>query len=96
MTPTYNVIGFVEEADYPRFRQVVSDPEAFPVSYAEWLKRYRNMLGQAKATGIPVLEVRLDPQELADWCAQQGAPVNIVMRGAFNAFKMSAVNDGRS
>lgn len=87
MTPTLNVLGFVAEADYAKFLQVVADPQDFPPTHAAFNARYQQVLGMAKATGLPVVELTIDPQELAAWCATQGMPVNRLARQAFNAWK---------
>lgn len=67
MAPTMNVLGFIAEADYAKFLQVVADPQDFPPTHAAFIARYQQVLGMAKANGHPVVELDIDPQELAAW-----------------------------
>ncbi len=87
MPPVSVVIGFIKEADYPLFRRIVADPEGFPESYASWLKHFQHLVQKAQAGGHPVVELAIDPRELADWCSAQGLRVNAGARHMFNVHK---------
>lgn len=89
---TLSAIGYVVESDYSEFLKIIADPDGYPSSYADYQRQYQAVLQRAQAAGAPVLEVRLVPKELADWCASQGRSVNAMGRTAFGALKASELS----
>lgn len=80
------LIGVVPETKYSRFLQVVTDPEGYPSTYAEYKVRLEVILKRAKGTGAAVLEVEVDPDELASFCAAEGLEVDAKGRNSYNLF----------
>lgn len=80
------LIGVVPETQYSRFRELVSDPAGYPGTYAEYKVRLAAMLQRAKATGAAVVEIQLDPDKLASFCAAEGLEMNAKGRNSYNVF----------
>lgn len=83
--PTPVGIAWYERDQYPRLREVSADPEVLEGTYDEWLATAERTTAQLRAEGIAATPVRVDVEELVEWCGRQGVPVDGSARAGFAA-----------
>ncbi|MBI5368056.1 MAG: hypothetical protein HZA54_13535 [Planctomycetes bacterium] len=61
---------------WPRFRELCVDREEMALTHAEWLATGERALADLRARGAKVQVVKVDVEELARWCREQGRPLD--------------------
>jgi hypothetical protein len=76
-------IAWYKPEDYDRLRQLFSDGENLPGTYAEWLSKAQNLFDQLVDEGLTVEKVYINPDTFPGWCAVRGLDINSKARVRF-------------
>ncbi len=57
-----------DEAVFLRMKQIMSDPESWPDTYAEWLQRANEYLAVSARNGLVFTKIEADPEAFLAWC----------------------------
>ena len=58
--------------DYPRIREMISDPHNLAPSYDAWLAAAENNESVGRQAGLQIIRVTVEPDAFAAWCREQG------------------------
>ncbi len=75
-------------AAWVRLKGAVPDPERLAESHARWLEMVNSVCADLADTGVEVLRIEVDPDELLTWCSEQGRPADAAARAYFTAEKL--------
>lgn len=57
-----------DEATFLRLKQIITDPERWPATYAEWLQRANEHFAETKKRGLVTTKINVDPDAFVAWC----------------------------
>ena len=85
--PELGVVAFAWylPEQYALLRQCALDGPGLCPSFAEWEAQAESKFADMKAHGIPVVQIRIDVDELVAWCGKKGRPVDAAARAEFAA-----------
>jgi hypothetical protein len=69
--------------DYARLREMMTDPHSMAPDYEAWRASAENNEQVAKAAGLSILRVAIDPETFSEWCAERRLPLNSGARMRF-------------
>ncbi len=76
-------IPWYEREDYPALLELFTDSDSAFEIYDEWLKAAKILKKQSESQGMPVVKVRIRPDEFKKWCEEQGMAPDIKARNRF-------------
>jgi len=77
-------------------RQVSEDADQLEEQYDEWLALATRTLANLQATGLRIVKVEVDVNELQAYCAARGLPINSKSRSSFVADKLRQKDEKRT
>ena len=69
-------IGWYSSTQWQQLREIAADPERLEETYQEWLVVADQTCQKMEASGISIVKVSVDVQELAAWCSERNLPVD--------------------
>jgi hypothetical protein len=76
-------LAWFEPENYAGARAVMSDAEALPATYEEWLGSMHKALEGADASKMKVMKVNIEPARFLAWCQRLGISPDARARQAF-------------
>ncbi|HWL67038.1 MAG TPA: hypothetical protein VNS22_01500 [Geminicoccus sp.] len=78
-------IGFpwFDPADYPKLRDLFSDGDRLPPSFAAWHGAAQEALRLFQEQGLPVVQVRIEPDPFRAWCNARAVSTDYRARHQF-------------
>ncbi len=74
--PSVQAMVWYKEEHWPALKELFTDGDLLPATYAEWLQRAEAMKTEAQAAGDAVIKVFIDPETFPAWCEKKGLPMN--------------------
>jgi len=81
-------LAWYRREQWDRLRQVSEDADQLEERYDEWLALATKTLANLQASGMRIVKVEVDVNELQAYCAAHGLPVNSKSRSSFVADKL--------
>jgi len=69
-------IAWYSPAQWAKLRRVAADPEKLEATYEEWLTTFKRTFKELKGNGVVLTKVRVEVQQLVEWCNEQNLPIN--------------------
>src|SRR5438034_8028509 len=69
-------VAWYSSTQWQYLRQVAADPERLEQTYQEWLVVAERACREMESSGIAIVKVPLDVQELIDWCRERSLPID--------------------
>jgi hypothetical protein len=67
-----HVAAWYRRQDYERIRKIMDDGDKLPRTFEEWENKAKSRIATAKALGITITPVILDPDEFLAFCKREG------------------------
>jgi hypothetical protein len=67
-----HVAAWYRRQDYERIRKIMDDGDKLPQTFEEWENKAKSRIASAKALGITIIPVILDPHEFLAFCKREG------------------------
>lgn len=68
---------------WKQLRDAVSDPERLEETYEEWLAIAEKAFANMAASGVPLIKVPVDVQDLVGWCQARNIPIDAKARAEY-------------
>jgi hypothetical protein len=87
-TPMDAVTWYRDELTYEAFKKACADPEQFPPTYAEWLRRAEEGTKEAQRQGVVLRKAHYTVEEFLAWCKVHSKRADRMARSQFACVKM--------
>lgn len=88
-----STIWFHDETNYRRFREICTDGNDFPASYAAWLELATKRAAAAELASGAVQKIKADPDDFLLWCrTNRASPDKLARLRYANARASSAAH----
>lgn len=87
-TPIDAVTWYKDEATYLAFQKACADPEQFPPTYSEWLRRAEQGTKEAERQGVTLRKAEYSVEEFLAWCKVQSKRPDRVARAQLASRKV--------
>ncbi len=81
-------IAWYRRQEWPLLRSLAEDAETLAVTYDEWLLVAEQTYARMQAEGYMVEKVDVPLQDLVQWCAAHGRPLDEAARSSYVAHKL--------
>jgi hypothetical protein len=75
--------AWYRRVDYQRIRQIMNDGHEFPGTFDQWEQAAKRQMARAKAAGVVLKPVILDPDEFITFCNVKNLPQGSQARALF-------------
>lgn len=89
-------LAWFSRSEWQQLRKIADDADDLEETYEEWREQADRTLNGLLESGVLVEEFSIRVGELADWCKQQGRPVDGSARADFAALKLQQRDSGRA
>ncbi len=69
-------VGWYSVSQWQQLREVATDPERLEKTYQEWLVVAEQACEKMEASGMAIVKVPVNVQELIDWCRERNLPID--------------------
>nr|CAP47547.1 putative integron gene cassette protein [uncultured bacterium]CAP47598.1 putative integron gene cassette protein [uncultured bacterium] len=80
------VVGWYSPRQWDRLLEIADDPANLGQSYTDWRRRADAAYRELRSQGTAVTKIRIDVEDLLQWCDEQAIPVNAESRTRYAAF----------
>jgi hypothetical protein len=84
-----NAVFWCSESDFLRMREIMSDRDDWPITYAEWDANIDQGVASAAARGMTLTKVKINPDEFTVWCHINARAHDTNSRSIYSAVKFS-------
>ncbi|HEX5364914.1 MAG TPA: hypothetical protein VFW59_11670 [Gallionella sp.] len=83
-------VTWYNEASWAEVKASATDPECFEDSFEKWKAMAVKARCEFQRSGVRAIECLIDPQDFADWCAQNSLPNNATARAEYVSAVLTA------
>ncbi len=81
-------VAWYSEAEWAKLKRVAADPEALDDTYEEWRRGHADLVKNLHESGEDHVSVTVLIDEVSDWCAKEGRPLDGAARAEFVARRL--------
>ncbi len=74
--PSVQALIWYKEEHWETLKEMFTDGDMLPLTYADWHKRAEAMKTEIQASGDAVIKVFIDPVTFPEWCEKKGLSMN--------------------
>jgi hypothetical protein len=94
--PTITGVAWYRPEQWPRLLELSVDQDNLEDTFEEWLRIAEKTFADLKKLGLNIVKVDVDVEELANWCAAEGFPLDSSARSRFVREKVREIYGGAS
>lgn len=78
-------IAFYSEVEWAKLKRTAADPDALDDTYAGWCRGHADLVSSLEDAGTDYVSVPVLVEDVSDWCAREGRPLDGAARAEFVA-----------